>query len=118
MGNWAGSLEACDRSIALGKGGTAEDWFFQAMVRGQKGDKDQARKWFDKAVGWTKQKDPKNREPLGFWEEAAELLGQPGPSRIQRGSPRASHGRETTLSVRFSLPIFAAAKGIVRMTSA
>ena len=36
LGNWAGSLEACDRSIALGKGGTAHDWFFQAMARGRK----------------------------------------------------------------------------------
>ena len=87
LGNWAGSLEACDRSIALGKGGTAYDWFFQAMARGQKGDKEQARKWFDKAVAWTKQKDPKNKELLGFWAEAAELLGQPGPAASGPGAP-------------------------------
>jgi serine/threonine-protein kinase len=79
MGHWDESLAACDRSIALGKGGVAHDWFFQAIARAQKGDRDQARGWFDKAITWTKQKDPKNKELLQFWAEAAELLGQPGP---------------------------------------
>ena len=36
------------------------------------------KKWFDKAVAWTKEKDPKNAELLLVWTEAAGLLGQPG----------------------------------------
>jgi tetratricopeptide (TPR) repeat protein len=79
MGHWDESLAAGDKSIALGKGGNANDWFFQAMVRGHKGDKGQARKWFDRAVAWTRENDPKNKELLQFWSEAAEVLGQPGP---------------------------------------
>ncbi len=71
-GHWA-------ESIALTKGGDASNWFFLAMAQWQKGDKDEARKWFDKAVAWTNEKDPKNVERRQFWLEAAELLGQPGP---------------------------------------
>jgi tetratricopeptide (TPR) repeat protein len=79
MRHWDESLAACDKSIALGQGGNAYDWFFQAMAQAQQGDKDQARKWFDRAVGWTKQNDSKNKELLQVRAEAAELLGQPGP---------------------------------------
>ena len=88
-GNWTQSLAACEQSMALSNGGTAYDWFFQALVRGQKGDEDQARKWFDQAVAWTKAKDPKNQELLQFWTEAAVLLGQPGPDASGPGSPAA-----------------------------
>ena len=79
-GHWAESLAASERSMELRKGGDAYNWFFQAMARWQKGDKDEARKWFDKAVVWTKANDPKNVELRQFWTEAAELLGQPGPT--------------------------------------
>jgi eukaryotic-like serine/threonine-protein kinase len=85
-GHWALSLAASNRSMELRKGMYAYDWFFQAMARWQKGDKDEARKWFDKAVGWTKEKEPKNAELLQFWSEAAELLGQPGPNAAGAGS--------------------------------
>ena len=84
-GHWTESLAASERAMALQKGPYAYDWFFQAMARWQKGDKDEARKCFDKAVVWTKANDPKNVELRQFWTEAAELLGQPGPA-----SPAAS----------------------------
>ncbi len=75
--------------MELRKGGGASDWFFQAMVRWQKGYKDEARKWLDKAVAWTKQNQPKNLELHQFWTEAAELLGLPGPGAYSAGSPAA-----------------------------
>jgi tetratricopeptide (TPR) repeat protein len=84
-GHWAESLAACEKAIKLRKAAHACDWFFMAMALGQKGEKDKARPWFDKAVAWTREKDPKNKEFLQFWAEAAELLGQPGP-----GQPKAS----------------------------
>jgi hypothetical protein len=65
--------------MALRKGGDASDWFFLAMPHCRKGEKDQARKWFDRTVAWTKQKDPRNLELLQFWKEAAKLLALPGP---------------------------------------
>ncbi len=78
-GHWAESLAAGKRAMELRKGMFAYDWFFQALAHAQKGDKAEARKWFDKAVAWTKENAPKNAELRQFWSEAAELLGQPGP---------------------------------------
>ena len=66
-GHWAESLAASERSMEMRKRGDANDWFLVAMARWQKGDKDEARKWFDKAVAGTKDKDPKNsgkQEPM------------------------------------------------------
>jgi cytochrome c-type biogenesis protein CcmH/NrfG len=89
LGHWVESLAASERSMALRNGGDASDWFFLAMAHCKKGEKDEARKWFDKAVAWTKEKDPKNAELRQFWTEAAELLGQPGPDTAGTGSPTA-----------------------------
>jgi WD40 repeat protein/serine/threonine protein kinase/Tfp pilus assembly protein PilF len=85
--HWTDSLAASDRSMALRNGGNAWDWFLVAMARWQKGDKDEARKWFDKAVAWTKAYDSNRLELRLFWAEAAELLGQPGPRAAGPDSP-------------------------------
>jgi eukaryotic-like serine/threonine-protein kinase len=79
IGNWAESIAAAERSIALAKGADASDWFFLAMAHFQRGVKDPSRSYFDRAVAWTTKNNPKNAELLAFWREAAELLGQPGP---------------------------------------
>ncbi len=55
------------------------DWFFLAIAHWHTGDKQEARKWFDKGVTWTKANDLRNTELRQFWGEAAELLRQPGP---------------------------------------
>ena len=101
------SLAASGRSMELRKGEGAYNWFFQAMVRWQKGDKDEARKWFDKAVAWTKEKDPKNKELLQFWREASELMGQPGPkASTQTKSRNESSARRRIHSMkRCVLPV-------------
>jgi tetratricopeptide (TPR) repeat protein len=88
-GHWAESLAASERSMELRKGGDAYDWFSLALARWQKGDKGESRIWFDKAVAWTKEKDPKNAELRQFWAEAAALLGQQGPNLSGTGSPAA-----------------------------
>ena len=73
--------------MALRSGGDASDWFFLALACWRQGEKDEARRWFEKADAWTKEKDPKNAELRQFWTEAAELLGQPGPDAAGKGSP-------------------------------
>jgi tetratricopeptide (TPR) repeat protein len=78
--HWDESINAAERSVAMNQGGTALDWFFLAMAHANKGEREGARKWYDKAIAWTKEKDPKNAELLQFWKEAAELLGEPGPT--------------------------------------
>ena len=79
LGHWPESLAASKESLTLKNGGDAFNWFLHALAHGQKGDKDEARKWFDKAVGWTREREPENAELRRLWTEAAELLGQPRP---------------------------------------
>jgi len=92
-GHWEESIAASERSMALGSGGGPSTWFFLALAHGKKGAKGAARKWFDKAVAWTKDKEPNNSELCQFWTEAAELLGQPGPVTPGTGLPAAVRPR-------------------------
>jgi hypothetical protein len=68
-------------------GGDAFDWFFLAMAHGQLGHKDEARKWYDKAVEWMEknkvqlEKDAEHRDELQrFRAEAKDVLGLKDPS--------------------------------------
>src|SRR5262249_17893279 len=81
-GHWKESVAASEESMALRKGPDASDWFLQALARWQNGEKDEARRWVDKAVGWTREQAPRNAELRQLWTEAAELLGQPGPGPL------------------------------------
>jgi hypothetical protein len=81
VGHWAESRAASERSIKLNNGVSVYDWFFLAMATWRQGERASAIGWFDKAVAWTKAKDPRNAELRQLWREAAELLGQPGPGQ-------------------------------------
>ena len=59
-------------------GGDGFDWFILAMCHWQLGKKDGARKWYDKAVEWTEENQPKNTQLLRFQTEAEELLNIAG----------------------------------------
>jgi serine/threonine protein kinase/Tfp pilus assembly protein PilF len=74
-GDKKGALEALDRSMQLQKGGDSADWFFAAMAHWQLSDKNQARKWYDRAVRWMEKNRPKDKELRRFRREAAALLG-------------------------------------------
>ncbi|MFO0889211.1 MAG: protein kinase [Isosphaeraceae bacterium] len=78
--DWQAADEALERSMALHQGGEATDWFFVAMVRWQQGRKDEARKWFDRAVAWTRENQAGNYELQRFRAEAKALLGVPDPT--------------------------------------
>jgi eukaryotic-like serine/threonine-protein kinase len=58
----------------LSKGGDATDWFFMAMARWQKGEKDEARSWFAMAVAGTDKYQPKDPELRRFRGEAEALI--------------------------------------------
>jgi tetratricopeptide (TPR) repeat protein len=81
-GRWDESIAATERSMALRRGGNAWDWFILAMAHARKGNKDEALKWFDKAVAWTEQKASDNADLRQFWGEAAKLLGRAGPGVV------------------------------------
>jgi serine/threonine protein kinase/tetratricopeptide (TPR) repeat protein len=74
-GSWKDAVAGLEKSMELGKGGDAYDWFFLAMAHGQLGDKADARRWYDKSVEWMDKKQPENEELRRFRVEAAELLG-------------------------------------------
>jgi tetratricopeptide (TPR) repeat protein len=73
-GEWKLAVEALNKSMDLRKGGDSFDWFFLAMAHRKLGEKDKARKWYEKAVEWMDQNDPKNDELRRFRDEAKELL--------------------------------------------
>ena len=79
---WKLAIEALEKSMELGTGGQAADWFFLAMSHWQLDHKDEARTWYDKAVKWMEKHEPKNEELLRFRAEAAKLLGitEPKPT--------------------------------------
>jgi tetratricopeptide (TPR) repeat protein len=74
-GDWKGAIPALEKSMELGKGGDASDWFFLAMAHQQIGKKDEARRWFDKAAQWMDKNRPRDKELRRFRIEAAALLG-------------------------------------------
>jgi tetratricopeptide (TPR) repeat protein len=81
-GNWAAAIAA----LAEFDAGDANDFFpashdfFLAMGHWQSGEKEVARRWFDRAVEWMEKNRPQDEELLRFRAEAAELLGERKPS--------------------------------------
>jgi tetratricopeptide (TPR) repeat protein len=73
-GNWKEAIAALEKSMELTKGGNSFDWFALAMAYQQIGQKEKARRWYDKAVVWMEKNQPKDEELRRFHGEAADLL--------------------------------------------
>jgi hypothetical protein len=69
------AIQELEKSMDLPKGDDSFDWFFLAMAHWQLGEKEQARKWFDRGVQWMEKNDPQNEELRRFRGEAEQLLG-------------------------------------------
>jgi serine/threonine protein kinase len=74
-GDWEAAIEALERSMSLGSGGDPLDWYFLAMAHWQRGEKEQARTWYDRSAAWMKERSSNDEELLRFRSEAAALLG-------------------------------------------
>ena len=72
--DWKAAVAALEKSRELRKGGDIYDWFFLAMARWKLGDKEEARKWYDRAVNWMDKNKPNDEELRRFRDEAAALL--------------------------------------------
>src|SRR5262249_50832599 len=72
--NWKAAIEALDKSRELRNGGDAFDWYFLSMAQWQQGNKDEARRWYDKAAGWREQHAKDNEELQRFEVEAQGVL--------------------------------------------
>jgi hypothetical protein len=76
IGDWKNASAALEKSETLAPGRFTDiNGFFLAMSQWQLGEKEEARKWYDKAVAWMEKNDPKNEELRRFQAEAEELLG-------------------------------------------
>jgi serine/threonine protein kinase/Tfp pilus assembly protein PilF len=77
-GDWNAAVESLQRSMDHRDGGDSYDWFFLAMAQWQLDKKDDARRWYDKAVDWTdkhQHMDPlASAELRQFRAEADKLL--------------------------------------------
>ena len=73
-GQWQAAIESLEKAVALREGGDAFNWYFLAMAHWQLGNKDEARKWYDKAVEWMDKNAATNPELVRFRVEASELV--------------------------------------------
>jgi Flp pilus assembly protein TadD len=69
-GNWDDECAALEKSTVLLRGGDGFDRFLMAMVHWQRGERDQARRWFETACKWMAQKQARNEELRRFRAEA------------------------------------------------
>ena len=80
----AGELDdakkALEKSLELRNAGDSFDWFFLALVDRKKGEDEQAREWYDKAVVWYQSNRPNDQELFQFNVEAAGALGLTKPT--------------------------------------
>jgi tetratricopeptide (TPR) repeat protein len=76
--DWTTAHDSLKKSINM-KGGRAHDWFFLAMTQWNQGNRAEARKSFDLAIGSLRNESKDDTELYRFHEEAAALMGLPGP---------------------------------------
>ncbi|MHC4971515.1 MAG: tetratricopeptide repeat protein [Planctomycetota bacterium] len=72
--DWKAALAALQESMRLLSGGDGYDWFFVAMAVWESGRKEEARRWYDRAVAWMKEHNPEDPELRRFRAEAKDLL--------------------------------------------
>jgi superkiller protein 3 len=77
VGEWKASVAALKKSMELQKapkGGAAGQWFFLAMAHRRLGNQEEARRWYNRAVGWMDQHAAGDAELQRIRTEAAELF--------------------------------------------
>jgi len=88
-GEWKEAQAALTRALEIQRGIPGPAAFFLAMTQQKLGNKEEARKVYDKAVQWMKKIQPRNDELIRFRKEAAELLA----STTRRTNPTPEAGK-------------------------
>jgi tetratricopeptide (TPR) repeat protein len=78
LGHWNESLKASERAMALDRD-DGSSRFLAAMAHWQKGEKADARSWFEKGAVWMRETHEKHPFLIQLWRESAALLGQSVP---------------------------------------
>jgi len=76
-GDPTAAVASLHKTMELANGGGAQQLLFLAMAHWQKGNRQEARQWYDKAVAWIDKNHPADEEYDRFRAEAAEVLGKP-----------------------------------------
>jgi tetratricopeptide (TPR) repeat protein len=92
MGSFDQAIDAIRKSIELRGEGDSYDFYFLAMALWQRGDKEEARTWYQKAVDHKENPGGSNNpDLLNFRDEAEQLLGipkaAPAPPDAPQGDP-------------------------------
>ena len=92
-GQWSEAITALEKSVEISSGGTPADWLFLAMAHWQLNQKEEARKWYDKAVAWINSKASADAELLRFRPKpkscsASRPVNHPLARNPRRRSPR------------------------------
>jgi tetratricopeptide (TPR) repeat protein len=75
-GDWSGAVGALMKGLEYSMGSENGARFFLAMAHWQLGNKEQAHKWYDRAMQWMEKNQSEDPEGLRrFRDEAAALLG-------------------------------------------
>jgi serine/threonine protein kinase/tetratricopeptide (TPR) repeat protein len=72
---WQPAVTAMEKVKQLGSPGDSFEWFLLAMAHWRLGNKQDARRWYDRAVAWMDQHAPTDPELRMFRTEATQLLG-------------------------------------------
>jgi tetratricopeptide (TPR) repeat protein len=73
-GDWKAAVAALNKATELRSGGDSAEWFFLAMAHWQLGEKQQARAWYDRAMRWMDEKQPRDEKLRRWRAEAVALL--------------------------------------------
>jgi serine/threonine protein kinase len=73
-GNYSAAVRALEEAVCLPNGQTSQALYFLAMAHWQLGEKDAARKWYDRAVGQTVKYERRAAEASRLRAETAKLL--------------------------------------------
>jgi Flp pilus assembly protein TadD len=79
MGDWDGAIAALGKSIELRSGDTSVEAFALSMAFARKGDMEQARRWFDRAVQSMGKHNPRDEGLIRIRAKTADLLGVKEP---------------------------------------
>jgi tetratricopeptide (TPR) repeat protein len=74
-GDWAGAVAALEKSRGLGSD-EARTWLFLALAHERLGHADEARRWYDRAVGYLNSLPFPPEDLVRYREEAAALLAK------------------------------------------
>jgi serine/threonine protein kinase/tetratricopeptide (TPR) repeat protein len=74
-GAWEDACTTVEQSMEIGKGGDANDWLPLAIAHWQLAHREEARKWYDRAVQWMEKHPTKDEDLRRFRAEAEQLLG-------------------------------------------